>query len=109
MEENIKKTLEEQLQLLSERSKNAPIQNLAEITAQMVSVAKMLSPEHQSQYCDEAGHLPFVGTLTLSDLAEIASARNERANRQEAALREELARSGIVVKSSPKDRTSLHA
>ena len=54
MEENIKKMLEEQLQLLSERSKNAPIERLAEITAQMVNVAKILDPEIRSQ-CFNAG------------------------------------------------------
>ena len=45
MEANIKKKLEEQLQLLSERSKDAPILHLAEITEQMVNVAKILDPE----------------------------------------------------------------
>mgnify|MGYP006873064854 CR=1 FL=1 len=49
MEENIKKTLEEQLQLLSERSKDAPILCLAELTAQMVNVAKVLDPELRIQ------------------------------------------------------------
>lgn len=42
IEENIKKTLEKQLQLLSERSDNADVEVLAELTTAMVNIAKLL-------------------------------------------------------------------
>ena len=40
----IRETLEKQLQLLSERSEKVPTEELAEITHQMVNLAKMLLP-----------------------------------------------------------------
>lgn len=41
-EEQIKETLEKQLQLLSERSDNADVEVLAELTTSMVNIAKLL-------------------------------------------------------------------
>lgn len=49
MEGKIKKTLIEQLELLSERSKNAKAELLPELTAQMVNLANILSNSKESK------------------------------------------------------------
>lgn len=46
MNEKIKKTLHEQLELLAERSKNADTKDLPNLTAQMINLVRTI--EHES-------------------------------------------------------------
>lgn len=85
--DKVKETLEKQLQLLSERSKqiieqgNAADNELKTLTNQMIQLALILDPVLQSQSAS-AAYFPFVGHLSMSDLEELAQARRERARRE---------------------------
>ncbi len=76
MEEiKIKKILEEQLQLLSEYSKERhPADKLAALTEQMVNLVKLLQSQNQS----DGGELsvPCVAALSMSDLRKIEFVRS---------------------------------
>ena len=80
MDNFIRDTLKEQMQILSERSARENGEYLAPITAQMIELAKLLDPELRSQSSGERP-LPFVGHLSMSDLEELARARRELVRR----------------------------
>ena len=64
MSDRTKKILEEQLELLHERAKVADDEYLAEISAQMISLAKIIEPELQSRLNEEKLFEEFVSRLS---------------------------------------------
>ncbi len=93
MNTTIEKTLIEQLELLAERSKNARIELLPELTVQMINLALILDPELRNQFWRGIlAHSPYV-SLSMTDLTDITNAREERSRR----LNEHLKKVGIEV------------
>ena len=77
-ESAVKKVLEKQLEILSERSKCEEVAYLAPITEQMIRLAKALDPALRIQsFAEDLNCLP-AATLSMSDLEEITAARKER-------------------------------
>ena len=58
MNNTVKKTLEKQLRILSERSKDASGTYLTEYTVQMINLAKILAPEIESVDIEPADAAP---------------------------------------------------
>lgn len=81
--DEIKETLEKQLELLYERSKTVDDMCLADITEQMVQIAALLLDREKSQsfYGASTCH-PYVVQLPVEDLVDLYAARAERWNRQ---------------------------
>lgn len=83
MNEKIKKTLEKQFDLLTERSAGTFGEELAILTNAMINLAGVLDPEVQTQsfYAASTYH-PYVVQLPTKDLIELYVARAERATRR---------------------------
>lgn len=94
MRDRTKKILEEQLELLHERAKTADDEYLAKISAQMVSLAKIIEPELQNQLGGEISVGVPLATLTMRDVADIIAARSERSRR----LDDDLKSKGIEIR-----------
>ena len=79
----VKRTLEKQLELLSERSRTVEDMCLADVTEQMVQIAALLLDREKSQsfYGASTCH-PYVVQLPVEDLVALYAARAERWNRQ---------------------------
>ena len=85
MQEEIKKILEQQLQLLSERSKSANNEDLCKLIDKMINLVQILDPELKSRSFAEPLN-PYIGHLSMSDLEALALARREQARSQKEEL-----------------------
>ena len=79
-EEDIKKILEKQLQLLSEESKRSSAKNLCKLSEQMRAIAQILLGQSQSFYEASTNH-PYVVQLPVEDLIDLYAARAQLLSR----------------------------
>jgi len=80
-EDDIKKILEKQLQLLSEESKRSSAENLCKLSEQMRAIAQILLGQSQSFYEASTSH-PYVVQLQVTDLVDLYAARAQLLHRQ---------------------------
>ena len=80
-ENDIKKILEKQLQLLSEESEHASAANLCELSEQMGVIAQILLGQNQSFYEASTNH-PYVVQLPATDLVDLYVARAQLLHHQ---------------------------
>ena len=72
MNEEYKKILEQQLQLLSERSKSANNEDLCKLTDKMINLIMILDPELQNRFSvAQSLHFPALATLSAQDLIDL--------------------------------------
>ena len=85
MKEEYKKLLEQQLQLLSEKSKTANPRNLCKLTDKIINLIPILDPEFQSQFSvAQSLRFPASATLTAQDLIDLHLGQYARSNHLEA-------------------------
>ena len=78
----IKKTLEKQLQLLSERSMKCDNNHeIVELTTQMTELAILLDSELRNQFFDAAPSRLPSAALTVKDLADMIAGRSKKIHR----------------------------
>lgn len=80
MEDNVKKILYKQLELLAERSKfkNISVNELTQLNKEIVNLAQvLLEVQNQSFYGASTNH-PYVVQLPVGDLLDLYAARAQR-------------------------------
>ena len=80
-EDDIKKILEKQLQLLSEESECSSAEELCKLSEQMRAIAQILLGQSQSFYEASTNH-PYVVQLPVTDLVDLYAARAQLLHRQ---------------------------